>query len=101
MALIDRPLDAGNLRDAVSRAPVTLLTGPRQAGKSTLARQTVASSPQAFFDLEDHRDLARLAEPTLALRDAGPHSFPLTDHITAITATDLLAAQDPLADHTK
>ena len=50
---------------------MTLLTGPRQAGKSTLAGQTVSSSPAAFFDLEDHRDLARLAEPTLALRDTG------------------------------
>lgn len=71
MALIGRPLDARKLREAISHAPVTLLTGPRQAGKSTLARQTIASSPPAFFDLEDHRDLARLAEPTLALRDTG------------------------------
>ena len=71
MALIDRARDAQRLREAISRAPVTLLTGPRQAGKTTLARQTVASPPTAFFDLEDHRDLARLAEPTLALRDIG------------------------------
>ena len=71
MPLIDRPVDAQNLREAMAHAPVTLLTGPRQAGKSTLARQTVVSSPSAFFDLEDHRDLARLAEPTLALRDHG------------------------------
>ncbi len=71
MPLINRTLDAQRLREAISHAPVTLLTGPRQAGKSTLARQTIASSPAAFFDLEDHRDLARLAEPTLALRDTG------------------------------
>ena len=71
MPLIDRPLDARKLREAMAHAPVTLLTGPRQAGKSTLARQSIASSPPAFFDLEDHRDLARLAEPTLALRDTG------------------------------
>ena len=71
MQLIDRIVDAWNLREAVSHAPVTLLTGPRQAGKSTLARQTISSSPAAFFDLEDHRDLARLSEPTLALRDTG------------------------------
>ena len=68
---MDRIIDAQNLRDAVLHAPVTLLTGPRQAGKSTLARQTIPSTPAAFFDLEDHRDLARLAEPTLALRDTG------------------------------
>ncbi len=71
MQLIERSTDAQNLRDAMSRSPVTLLTGPRQVGKSTLAQQTVSSSPSAFFDLEDHRDLARLAEPMLALRDTG------------------------------
>ncbi len=71
MPLIARSVDTQRLREAISHAPVTLLTGPRQAGKSTLAGQTVSSSPAAFFDLEDHRDLARLAEPTLALRDTG------------------------------
>ena len=71
MPLVDRPVDAQNLYEAISHAPVTLLTGPRQVGKTTLARQTIASSPSAFYDLEDHRDLARLAEPTLALRDTG------------------------------
>ena len=71
MGLIARPVDAEALRLALSRAPATVLTGPRQVGKSTLAREVVDSSPSAFFDLEDHRDLARLAEPTLALRDTG------------------------------
>ena len=71
MELVDRPTDVDALRRAVARAPVTLVTGPRQAGKSTLARQVIASSPSAFFDLEDYRDLGRLAEPMLALRDTG------------------------------
>ena len=69
--MVDRPVDTHNLLQAISQAPVTLLTGPRQAGKSTLARQVISSSPSSFFDLEDHRDLARMAEPTLALRDTG------------------------------
>ena len=55
----------------MAHAPVTLLTGPRQAGKSTLVRQVIDPSPAAFFDLEDYRDQARLAEPLLALRDTG------------------------------
>ncbi len=66
---VERPLDSRALRAAMARAPVTLLTGPRQAGKSTLVRRVVASSPLSVFDLEDYRDRARLAEPMLALRD--------------------------------
>jgi uncharacterized protein len=48
-------------------APVVLLTGARQVGKSTLVREVLAVPPSNFFDLEDPRDLARLAEPELVL----------------------------------
>ena len=68
---VERPSDAQALRAAMARSPVTLLTGPRQAGKSTLASRVVGPSPSSVFDLEDYRDLARLAEPMLALRDTG------------------------------
>ena len=68
---MERPVDAAALRASMARSPVTLLTGPRQAGKSTLVRRVVSPPPSAVFDLEDYRDLARLAEPMLALRDAG------------------------------
>lgn len=46
-----------------------LLLGPRQVGKTTLARQIAASWPgeSHTFDLEDARDLARLDDPFLAL----------------------------------
>lgn len=54
---------------ALRRAPVVLLTGPRQAGKSTLARQVVRPEPVNLFDLEDPRDAARLGEPTLSLAE--------------------------------
>ncbi|MFT7649768.1 MAG: putative AAA+ superfamily ATPase [Candidatus Poriferisodalaceae bacterium] len=55
------------LRRALAEAPVVVLTGPRQAGKSSLARRVIEPAPSNFFDLEDPRDAARLAEPTLAL----------------------------------
>ena len=71
MQFIPRPVDERALGAAVAHAPVTLLTGPRQAGKSTLVRRVLEPSPAAFFDLEDYRDQARLAEPMLALRDNG------------------------------
>ena len=64
---VDRKQADEQLRAALASAPVVLLTGARQAGKSTLARRIVQPLPQDFYDLEDPRDLARLAEPTLAL----------------------------------
>jgi hypothetical protein len=50
--------------------PVVALLGPRQVGKTTLARQVVEArrGRTAFFDLENTEDLARLADPLLALR---------------------------------
>lgn len=50
--------------------PVVAILGPRQVGKSTLARSIVARrrGPTTYFDLEDRADLTRLADPGLALR---------------------------------
>lgn len=71
MMLIERTADAARLRAALARSPATLLVGPRQAGKSTLARLvaevTDPTAPPRVFDLDDPRDLAQLADPTLAL----------------------------------
>ncbi|MDO8545183.1 MAG: ATP-binding protein [Opitutaceae bacterium] len=44
------------------------LLGPRQCGKTTLAREFVAADSPNYFDLEDPASLARLSEPDLALR---------------------------------
>jgi predicted AAA+ superfamily ATPase len=51
----------------LKRARVTALIGPRQAGKTTLARAIVPPGSPTYFDLEDPRALARLAEPVTAL----------------------------------
>ena len=50
--------------------PVVALLGPRQVGKTTLARQLVTPrrGPTTWFDLENPADLARLADPGLELR---------------------------------
>lgn len=50
--------------------PVVALLGPRQVGKTTLARHLAASwdGPSVLFDLEDPDHLARLADPAFALR---------------------------------
>ncbi len=56
-----------NIRTALARAPVTVLTGPRQAGKTTLARELLSETSASYFDLEDPVSLARLEEPMTAL----------------------------------
>jgi predicted AAA+ superfamily ATPase len=58
---------------AFTHAPVVALLGPRQSGKTTLARQIAQSGALpfepglAYFDLEDPAQVERLANPRLAL----------------------------------
>ena len=52
---------------ATARCPVTALLGPRQCGKTTLARQFAAARNSTVFDLESEPDVRRLADPELAL----------------------------------
>jgi len=56
------------IRQALERSRVVILTGPRQCGKTTLARQLVDEDSINYFDLEDPVSLARLDEPMTALR---------------------------------
>jgi len=65
--VIQRARRLAELRAALKRARVTALIGPRQAGKTTLARAIVPPDSPGYFDLEDPRTLARLAEPMIAL----------------------------------
>ncbi len=52
------------LRNSLRDVPVTALLGPRQCGKSTLARHLIAKTPDSLFlDLERLSDLRKLADP--------------------------------------
>ena len=55
------------LRAALERRPVVVLTGPRQCGKTTLARQIVDPAASTYFDLEDPRTHALFEQPMTAL----------------------------------
>src|SRR6266852_1357056 len=66
--MIDRQTDVSLVRNALRRSRVVALLGPRQCGKTTLARQFVPADSANYFDLEDPQSVARLAEPNLALR---------------------------------
>ncbi len=65
--MLERPEDVRRLDAALKRSRVVALIGPRQCGKTTLARQRVRPDSLHYFDLEDPRSLARLAEPMTAL----------------------------------
>jgi len=56
-----------NIRASLARNPITVLTGPRQSGKTTLARELLAEDSINYFDLEDPVSLARLEQPMTAL----------------------------------
>lgn len=66
--MIDRHTDMALLKAALRRSRVVAILGPRQCGKTTLARQLVSPSSANYFDLEDPVSLARLSEPDTALR---------------------------------
>lgn len=66
--MIERKIDIDLVQQALRRSAVVALLGPRQCGKTTLARQFVGPNSLNYFDLEDPQSLARLAEPDTALR---------------------------------
>lgn len=65
--MIQRISRIRRIEEALKRSPVVLLSGPRQCGKTTLAREFVALDSLNYFDCEDPRSLARLEEPMTAL----------------------------------
>lgn len=66
MKLIPRPIDQKEIQNLINAFPVTAILGPRQCGKTTIAR---SFNFDHYFDLENPRDMARLEQPQLALED--------------------------------
>ena len=65
--MIERTTYLERLETAVKRSPITSLLGPRQVGKTTLARQFAETRQSTFFDLELDVDRRRLQNPNMAL----------------------------------
>ncbi|MCX5727637.1 MAG: AAA family ATPase, partial [Nitrospirae bacterium] len=65
--MIVRPSFLKQLARAVKRSPITSLIGPRQCGKTTLARLFAEGKRSTFFDLESQPDVRRLQNPELIL----------------------------------
>lgn len=67
--MIERKKTTSAIQKALKRSRIVVLLGPRQCGKTTLARQFVPVDSLNYFDLEDPSDLTRLNEPMTALRN--------------------------------
>jgi predicted AAA+ superfamily ATPase len=69
--MIQRSRELETVQQLLRRYPVVGITGARQVGKTTLARRVAAEwkGPISSFDLENPEELARLADPLLALRE--------------------------------
>jgi predicted AAA+ superfamily ATPase len=65
--MIDRPEALGRIKRAFRVHPVVALLGPRQCGKTTLARKLAEGEKETYFDLENPADFRRLASPLRAL----------------------------------
>ena len=66
-AMIERSELLTRIKRALKRSRVVALIGPRQSGKTTLARHIVSAGSSNYFDLENPSSLARLEQPLTAL----------------------------------
>lgn len=65
--MLPRPAAIERIGQAFRVHPIAALLGPRQCGKTTLARLIAADEPSTYFDLENPRDLRLLAAPMTVL----------------------------------
>jgi len=65
--MIKRQAILSTIKAVLHRSRVVVLSGPRQCGKTTLAREFLSEESVNYFDLEDPASLARLDEPMTAL----------------------------------
>ena len=68
LGMIERLAILSTITAALKRSRVVVLSGPRQCGKTTLARELLSEDSVNYFDLEEPASLARLDEPMTALR---------------------------------
>jgi uncharacterized protein len=93
--LVARTVLAGRIRSLLRLSPVVALLGPRQSGKTTLARQVLETARRGeWFDLEDPRAAQRLAQPMTALE--GLRGLVVIDEVQRVP--ELFAVLRVLAD---
>ena len=93
--MINRPQYLDRLETATRRSPITAILGPRQSGKTTLARMFTTGKSVAYFDLDSVPDQRRLQNPELVLR--GLEGLVVIDEIQQMP--ELFASLRVLVDH--
>jgi len=89
--MLQRPEFIEKIHFSFEISPIVALLGPRQCGKTTLAR-TFPTQAENYFDLDDPRAIARLEDPLLALEPLSglivideiqkqPELFPVLRHL--------------------
>ena len=67
--MIPRPAVIKRIERALAIHPIAALLGPRQCGKTTVARMIAEQRPTTYFDLENPVDVRRLSAPLTVLQD--------------------------------
>lgn len=67
--MILRPASLDRIAAVFKVHPVAALLGPRQCGKTTLARMLAEGKPSTYFDLENPVDIRRLSAPMRTLEE--------------------------------
>jgi uncharacterized protein len=65
--MIQRPDAINRVLDVFRVHPIAAILGPRQCGKTTLARMIAGQEPSTYFDLENPVDIRRLSAPLSVL----------------------------------
>lgn len=95
ISILERRRWFERISDSVKHNPVTVLLGPRQCGKTTLARQLAERRKAHWFDLEVASERVALENPGLALSEL--EGLVVLDEVQRLPA--LFAALRPLVDH--
>lgn len=67
--MIPRPIALDRISAVFRIHPVAALLGPRQCGKTTLAKMIAEREPYTYFDLENPVDVRRLSAPMMVLEE--------------------------------
>lgn len=69
VVMIPRPDVISHIDRVFMIHPIAALLGPRQCGKTTIARMIAEREPSTYFDLENPVDLRRLSAPLSVLQE--------------------------------